>query len=327
MLLPNSTTIHLDVTLADLYQREGLRNLVYVPHYPSSCVDYGPSHPRNQKFYIDDDFPDSLPVDLSESQRQSLAVKATTCEMDRFKFFLGNIDVMKICSKECLPRPLNEDGPFGIPNRVDPSQIPKRVTNVFVDEANTDLYKTLEGLGRTIILPFPQDWCASLPHLVDPDLHYLFLSKTYLPRLPVDVPRQEIFQLDETLLIDLEVKSAPFVVKTTHGLGNAGTWIVTTEDERRRMLNALQKRHNTQSPSPIWSQKIIVTEFIAATHNYCVHFFVGHTGRSALLGATEQAVDHRGALRRTIKFKKQKALKAMFDGITASLGQALAADG
>ncbi|KAF3014064.1 hypothetical protein E8E14_012234 [Neopestalotiopsis sp. 37M] len=327
MLLLDCTTIRLDVTIADLYRQEGLSNLIYIPHYPSSHTDYGPSHPRNRKFHINDVLRGNMPPGLSKSERQAYAVKYTISVMSRFKFFLGNMDVLRICSRDCPPVLLNGNGTLPIPNSVDPAQLPQHIIDVFVDDEEVNLIHVLRGLGRTIVVPFPHDWCASLPHAVDPDRHYLFHSKAYLSRLPVNVPRQEIFSLDDQLLCDLRVQPAPFVVKSTHGQYNTGTWVVTSEAERREMLDALDKLRKPVDGSVPWAQDMLVTEFIDATHNYCVHFFVGRTGRSAFMGVTEQCLDRGGRWRGTIQYERQDALKVLFDDITASLAEGLAADG
>lgn len=325
MILP-SPTIHLDTTLADQYRREGLNNLIYIPYYPSSYFDYGPNHPRNQKFHINDHLR-SMPESWSESKRQAFAFNYTMSMMMRFRFFLGDMDVLVICSKEYPPQPLNGNATLSIPSRIDSSQLSKDITTVFVDDPNVNILDILVNRGQTIALPFPHDWCASLPHAVNPERHYLFHSKAYLSRLPVSVPRQEIFKLDAGLILNLQDKPTSFVVKTTHGHFNTGTWMVTTEDERVEVLNELRGLLEPHDNSVPGIQKVLVTEFINAIRNYCVHFFVGRNGRSTFFGVTEQMVDRYGDWRGTIKFKRQAELKAIFDGMTSVLARALAQDG
>ncbi|KAL2181083.1 uncharacterized protein P884DRAFT_255037 [Thermothelomyces heterothallicus CBS 202.75] len=65
---------------------------------------------------------------------------------------------------------------------------------------------------------------------------------------------------------------------------------------------------------------MIVSDFIEATHNHCLHFFVDPAGRSAFLGVTGQALDRTGRWRGTITYKKRTArteeqLNAILDEI------------
>jgi hypothetical protein len=102
--------------------------------------------------------------------------------------------------------------------------------------------------------------------------------------------------------------------------------VVSTETHRIKLLHDLHglpqssKGHKETPDNPADSSSkattILVTEFISARLNYCVHFFVGHHGRSAFLGVTEQSVDRNGIWRGSIDFKKQPALKSKFDHAT-----------
>jgi hypothetical protein len=106
--------------------------------------------------------------------------------------------------------------------------------------------------------------------IIDPKTAYELESKRFLFESGIRTPQLEMLSLEDPEYNPiLAEKALPFVVKYPLAVSSLGTWLVTSEKVRLRMLAAVERfgaRGGTE---------VQLSEYIVSQDSYCVQFFVG----------------------------------------------------
>lgn len=123
---------------------------------------------------------------------------------------------------------------------------------------------------------------------VPPKLSYTLNDKRFLTRPEIPTPFLEMVSLvREDQRVTLVGRRLPFVVKFCRCSSGQGTYIVTSEEERQQMLDAVHRYCERGG------EDIQISEFVPSRRpHYGVNFFVGRSEsvKPTFLGATEQVV-------------------------------------
>ncbi|KAL8839814.1 MAG: hypothetical protein Q9176_004217 [Flavoplaca citrina] len=197
--------------------------------------------------------------------------------------------------------------------------------------------------GGKIAIANPMDCLLSLPHAVDPNLHYDLLSKRSLAFSNLPSPPSEVVDTvmrpDEALderTVDAEInrmttvvliRACPFAVKMPQSLSGEGVFLVRHDSEKHHVVTVLQRelkrsltimgRSEMQMPtSNIILQKLIPGE------NVALAFFVTRKGRAIFTSCCPQLVDTHGHWEGGyISYQKQAQYSCQYGRIIELLGQ------
>jgi hypothetical protein len=192
-------------------------------------------------------------------------------------------------------------------------------------------YTNMEGMQRSIYLDylnqsdrfdkvitlFPFDGLQPEKHAVDPDVHYHLLSKATLADLGVQCPKYETYNLHQVNLQSIQLpEQFPYLIKTSHGLSGEGTYIIRDDSDLNYCLEELRKYLDIKL-----LDTIIVSEFVKnAIQNYCVQFYVSHTGEITLIGTTAQLVTSEGTYLGGLIHYRETDMSKFYEMI-AAIGQ------
>jgi hypothetical protein len=142
-----------------------------------------------------------------------------------------------------------------------------------------------------VITLFPFDHLKPKKHAVNPDTHYLLLSKVTLADSGVQCPKYNSYNLHDVNLEDIKLpEQFPYLIKTSHGLSGEGTYIIRNASDLNYCLEELRKYLDIKL-----LDTIIISEFVKnAVQNYCVQFYVNKAGEITLIGTTSQLVTPEG---------------------------------
>ncbi|KAI4270562.1 MAG: hypothetical protein L6R38_007092 [Xanthoria sp. 2 TBL-2021] len=197
--------------------------------------------------------------------------------------------------------------------------------------------------GARIAIANPMDCLFSLPHAVDPNVHYDLLSKKSLALSILPSPPSEVVDTvlrpgkdyDEPTL-DAEIdrmtkavttRACPFVAKMPQSLSGEGVFLIRSDSEKHHAVEVLQqelrrslaimRQSKMQTPtSSIILQKLIPGE------NVALAFFVTRRGRAIFTSCCPQLVDPHGHWEGGyISYKQQEQFQRRYARIIELLGQ------
>lgn len=257
-------TIKLDTTLADLYREHGIEGSFIVTMY---CVfghmDLHPSFPREIVWPEDEE-----PVPYSDDEKEIARLRRIILGLKplRRAFGLGNMDVIFFgpnATASGMERSLSQ---------LAPSQ---RHRPRFFDLDQGNLFEELQkaSIGKELLFWRPQGWMREHACLNDPEEAYDINSKKFLVTSGMRTPASSIVDLQELNLDDsnvvLQARPVPFVIKLCRAGCGFGTFIVTSEESRRKMLTAMHK-YKARGVT-----EILVTDYIDLVADLSVHFLIG----------------------------------------------------
>jgi hypothetical protein len=147
-----------------------------------------------------------------------------------------------------------------------------------------------------------------------------------------------INEQEESILEAVRLKPVPFVLKNQQTFGGAGTWVVTSEEDKRELLKVLCGKDGvlrkmlarvTEANHHMKPATIIISDMVKdAIGDYGITFFVTDRGEPIFLGASEQMTDSNNAwVGSTIYYARQNALRTKFDPLVRRTAAWLAEQG
>ncbi|PIG69167.1 hypothetical protein AARAC_005085 [Aspergillus arachidicola] len=155
------------------------------------------------------------------------------------------------------------------------------VQYIDLDSSNFEVDRQSALEGRKLVYWRPKSWMSKESCLVAPEVSYELNDKQFLSHLGIPTPAMEIIQLAQPKQQD----------------SGQGTFIVTTEEARHQILDAMS-RYVTRG-----GEEVQLSELARSKRpHYGVNFFVddNETTEPEFLGATEQQGDLERALGDTI---------------------------
>lgn len=175
-------------------------------------------------------------------------------------------------------------------------QFPKhqhpRIQYIDLDSPHMAEHRKKAIKNKRLIYWRPKSWMVSEDCLVPPELSYRLNDKRFLTHPEIPTPSLTIISLlHEDQRCTLIGHQLPFVVKFCRCSSGQGTYIVTNDEERRYMFDAV-RRYRERGGT-----EVELSEFIHSRRpHYGVNFFVSgyDTPQPCFLGATEQVVTKNG---------------------------------
>ncbi|KAI1874149.1 uncharacterized protein JN550_002728 [Neoarthrinium moseri] len=299
--------IQLDTTLADLYRDHGIQGPFIVSMY---CVfahmDLHPAFPR-EVVYPEDEEP--VPFSDDEQEQDRLRRIILGLKPLRRAFGLGNMDVI-FFSPNATP-----DGLDRALSQLPPSQ---RHNPRFLDLNQDDIREELLQIsqGQKLLFWRPQAWMESHDCLVEPGVGYDINSKKFLTTAGIHTPRSVVVDLQEMDISSptniIRSRPLPFVVKLCRAGCGFGTYIVTSQERRRRTLEAMGKYKERGVTD------ILVSDYIDLVQDLSVHFLIGaadserNHDNPLILGVTVQTLTNDGKwVGGHIDYSAQQELKSL----------------
>ncbi|EON97856.1 putative solid-state culture specific atp-grasp domain protein [Phaeoacremonium minimum UCRPA7] len=326
-------------------------------------MDLSPDFPRNTKFLYQDSPFNTIPrQDLSNGNielQKSLAMKYLSLIPQRDAFISGNAAVV-LFNVDQTPEQMEHDRheAEATISVLDSSQRPELIfcpgpAKIPVKEHHIDkiAYKlALDGLQE-------------YPLTIDLETHWYLNSKAALALSGLPTPRAEVIEVagfgptadaccdicttdrgelvfipskctgsrgewlrEQTKLIiaAIERRSIPFVVKNQQTFGGAGTWVISTEKQKRdfladfngedgvlrKLLSSVTKDNYHLKPGTF-----IISDLVKdPIGDYGLTFFVYDTGEATFLAVSEQMIDGNNAwIGSTINYTHQGKLYQKFE--------------
>ncbi|KAK9782645.1 putative ATP-grasp domain-containing protein [Seiridium cardinale] len=278
-------TVQLDTTLGELYRDHGIKGPFIVTMY---CVfghlDLHPNFPRELVYPEDEE-----PVPFSEDAKEQDRLKRIILGLKplRRAFGLGNMEVIF----------LGPNATAAGMNRALLQLAPKqRHRPVYLDLYQGHLQKQLHEAcqGKKLLFWRPQGWMKEHDCLINPQEGYEINSKKFLITSGIKTPRSVVANLQD---IDLNgsdtifaARSLPFVLKLCRAGCGYGTYVVTSESHRSKMLEAM-KKYKQRGVT-----EVLVSDYIDLVQDLAVHFLIGaadsekNHDNPLILGITRQTL-------------------------------------
>lgn len=303
------TPIVLDTTLADLYRQNGVHDdLVITLHCVFMHMDL---HPRWQceTRYPEDEEPASYTA--SEAERNQLRKLILGHKVVKRAFVAGNMKVL-------LFKPFASEENVGRAYKMLAKH--QQPQPLFINlDADNDPYQTLlkETEFHKLLFWKPQGWMDKHDCLISPAMAYEINSKRYLVTSGIRTPRSDLLNMAEDDAKGvLSERALPFVVKLPWAVGGCGTFIVTSEDRRKTMLQSISEylaKGRTE---------VLVSDYVDAAMGLSPHLFVGPLSsptnkyKPAFLGTTFQQLKEDVVwLGATIDYSRQKEYTRLLEDI------------
>jgi hypothetical protein len=299
--------LQLDTTLADLYRENGIEGQFIVTMY---CVfgqmDLHPSFPR-ELVYPEDEEPVPF-TEGDEKEKARLRRLILGLKPLRRAVGLGDMDVLFFGPN------ITQQGMQRAMAQLPPHQR-HRPRFIDLDKGDFTGQVTEACRGKKLLFWRPQGWMRDQDCLVDPQLGYDINSKKCLVTSGIRTPKSEVISLQQMEDLDTEdgdscgdadendnnnhiqkrtnilrTRPLPFVVKLCRAGCGFGTFIATTEAQRRDML-ASMRRYRARGVD-----EVLVSEYIDLVQDLSVHFVIGGAGSAhnhadpLILGVTVQSL-------------------------------------
>lgn len=310
-------SIVLDYTLADLYSQDGdASDLVAVFAYPTASCQGTATRPLSRKFVY------QAPLLPSQNEAALLSRHFHNTPL-KMSFVAGKMPVVFFDWKHDEKHSHHLEA-SEILQQLCPGQQPDlefvQRPEDFTSSSNVKLV-TLNPLDRL----------AHLRHIVDPEIHYVLLSKRGLAYSGLPTPRTSVIDStiatycgDDHIGLDTEVRriihavyewELPFIIKVPHAVGGLGTFVLHTEDQRQEALRVLRDEvfQMLNSVTPLNCHLhpccLILQEFVPGeTMGLCM--FVTQQGRPIFIGCSTQVLDDRGLWSGSVmSFSRQQELE------------------
>ena len=276
----------LDTTVADLYRDHGIHGrFIATTHCVFGHLDLHPELSRETVYPEDEE-----PVPYGGNEEELARLKRTILGLKpvRRSFALGNMDVILFkpnVTADNIERIL--------------SQLPleQRFQPRYIDLDGGNVREKLQEVteGRTLLYWRPQGWMLKHHCLIETNMSYEMNSKRFLISSGIQTPTSEIVSLmDDIDSSILSRKHMPFVVKLCLAGSGFGTYIITTEDRRRDMFEAMTKYKERGG------KEVLVSAYIDFKQDLSVHFLVGaledkkNRDNPLFLGVTVQNLTENG---------------------------------
>ncbi|KAL8830018.1 MAG: hypothetical protein Q9170_005919 [Blastenia crenularia] len=197
--------------------------------------------------------------------------------------------------------------------------------------------------GAKIAISTPMDCLMSLPHAVDPKVHYDLLSKRSLALSglpsPPSVVVDTILRPGEALsdrVLDAEIdrmtkaikdRTLPFVVKTPQSIGGEGVFLIRDESERYHAMEVIQRElRRALKMMRQWNRQMstssIVLQDLTSGENVALSFFITRKGRTIFTSCCPQLVDSHGHWEGGhISYMQQERFRRKYSQIIEKIGQ------
>lgn len=328
----------------------------------NSGLDLSPEFPRNTKYLYQDSPFNTVPrqelttdnVDL----QKSLAMKYLSLIPQRDAFISGKAPVI-LFNVDQTPEQIEHDRreAEATISVLDPTQRPELVFCPGPASIPMEEY----GIDR-IAYKIVADGLQNYPLTHDLDTHWFLNSKAALALSGLPTPRCEIIEATgfapdastccqicttdkgelvfipakctgdrgvwlkeqtERVVKVIEQRSVPFVLKNQQTFGGAGTWVVSTEQQKQDLLKdmssedgALRKLLSqvTKSNQHLKPGSIIISDLVKnPIGDYGVTFIATESGEGIFLAASEQMIDGNNAwIGSTINYAHQDSLREKF---------------
>ncbi|KAJ5955961.1 hypothetical protein N7501_010240 [Penicillium viridicatum] len=273
--------VELDTTLAELHAEHGLPWPLVVDLYRTyTHIDLHDNFPR-ERVFVEDEDPSIYCSEEGLARFKQWALNSRTI---RHLPMVGPADVI-------LYLPHNSNGNIQRALNQFPKHQHPKIQYVGLDSPHMAKDRKMAVKGKKLIYWRPKSWMVGEDCLVPPEVSYTLNDKRFLIHPDIPTPSLEMVSLlREDQRDTITSYEMPFVVKFCRCSSGQGTYIVTTEEERQHMLDAV---HRYRERGGIDVQ---VSEFVHSKRpHYGVNFFVGHgSSQPRFLGATEQVVTKSG---------------------------------
>ncbi|KAI6333426.1 hypothetical protein MCOR29_000993 [Pyricularia oryzae] len=362
MAPPKLPTVKLDTTLADLYRRASPslsnKRVAQVLCGTNSGIALTSKFPRNRK-YLYQDSPFNAADDerdTSPAARRTLAVKYLSLIPQRDAFIAGSgpVVMFNLAETDAQKKQDRTEAERTIAV-LDEAQRPEVIFCPGPGEI------PVEELGIDVVAcKLMLDGLEGLPLVVPADVHWFLNSKAALAQSGLPTPVCEAVELEghggEAGLCCRECQQAtagfevpalcegerarwveeqsrrvydavrdrrlPFVLKNQQTFGGAGTWMISTEAEREKLLDEFKGGVLRRLLSSVTSSNhhlkpgtILLSDMVAEpVGDYGVTFFVTEDPETnpIFLATSEQVVEGTAWIGSTIRYDRQDELKAKF---------------
>jgi hypothetical protein len=202
------------------------------------------------------------------------------------------------------------------------------------------------GLGTRIAILQPTDCVSHLPHLVCPDAHYEILSKRGLALSGLPTPLSRVI---DTMLVDyedhpsllakeiaritgyIEQYQVPFMVKLPQSISGMGTFAVTCESDRTRVVKALLStrlevllRQLNQTNRHLHPCSIVLQDFVDGPVVALSMFVTKSTDQPIFIACCEQLFDNNAHwIGGTISYAQQAGFQKTFSTLMGKVADFL----
>ena len=131
------------------------------------------------------------------------------------------------------------------------------------------------------------------------------------------------------MISQISARSLPFVFKNQHTFGGGGTFVISGEDDREKLIHDLSTRLLPKLVSQVTALNahlepatlLLSEQVIDPVGDYGLTFFVTKSGECIFLAVTEQTVDSNKAwIGSKISYSKQDTLRHKFNTIMHAIG-------
>ncbi|KAK0669251.1 hypothetical protein QBC41DRAFT_320207 [Cercophora samala] len=152
-------------------------------------------------------------------------------------------------------------------------------------------------------------------------------------------PRGQWLETQSSKIISaISSRPVPFVLKNQQVFGGAGTWVVTTQEQKEDLLSAFSSPDGplrkllsqvTAENYHMDPAAVIISDMVSdPIGDYGLTFFVNENGEHVFLAASEQMIDGNNAwVGSTIVYSRQKALHEKFRGLISRTAEFVARHG
>ena len=273
--------VELDTTLAELYAEHDMPWPLVVDLYRTyTHIDLHDNFQRERVFAEDEDSSIYYSEQNNIHRFKKWALNSRTI---RHLPMVGPADVLLYRphnSRDNIQRALNQFPKHQHPNA--------QYVDLDSPEMATDRRRVIKN--KRLIYWRPKSWMVGEDYLVAPELSYTLNDKRFLNLPEIPTPALKMISLvHEDQRHVVVCHRLPFVVKFCRCSSGQGTYIVTNEEERLQMLDAVRRYREREG------MEVQISEFIHSNRpHYGVNFFIGRSDSPRFLGATEQIVTKNG---------------------------------
>ncbi|TPX13869.1 uncharacterized protein E0L32_005813 [Thyridium curvatum] len=338
--------------------RNAHKNIIQVLCGVNSGLELNSNFPRNAKYLYQDGPFNSVPkkeltADNTELQR-SLAIKYLSLIPQRDAFICGNAKVAFFNLDESSEAAKHDRQEVQATiEALDPSQRPQLVFC-----RGPEMIPDVDEKTDLVAYKLAVDGLQKYPLTIDLETHWFLNTKAALATSGLPTPSAKIIEITgyspppDTRCVHCKASEAiyiqsgcvgnrslwvtrhkqeiieaigkhplPFVVKNQQSFGGAGTYVITTEDEKRELITDFDKEvlpkllaHVTVVNHHLNPATIIISDMVKdAIGDYGITFFVTENDDPIFLAVSQQMIDDNSAwIGSIINYQEQDELKARF---------------
>ena len=276
--------VELDTTIAELYTAHGVSWPLVVDLYHNyTHIDLHENLPQEKVFAEDED----PAIYYNGEENLHRFIKRALC--------FRTIRFLPVVGPAAVIVYLHDNVRANIQRALDrfPENQRPMIEYINLDDPHMAKARKLLMRDKGLIYWRPKSWMCKEDCLVAPDTSYAINDKRFLTQPDIPTPDIQTVRLHcEDSKASLVNHPLPFVVKFCRCSAGQGTFLVVTEDARRKMLDAVTRYRERGG------EEVQVWEFVRSERpHYGVNFFLGrHTSPGPrFLGATELISSKEGA--------------------------------